>query len=207
MPRLIKFVIPFALSVLFFTLPASAANYALLVGIEEYQDHEHINPFGAAVADAKGVAKALQEAAAFPASNTRVLASDGVAKPTRANIVSALEDIARKVKPEDVVMVMFICHGTEIDKSTYLLPWDSNGANSESLKATALPAATLRAVLSKMRPGALVVVFDMWRDAPRKDGHEIPPQHAEQSTSKRVDVATGCQRRGSDAHVLCVQSR
>ncbi|HVF09333.1 MAG TPA: tetratricopeptide repeat protein, partial [Abditibacteriaceae bacterium] len=176
MQHLSKRLIVLALSLL---LPASAvraANYALLVGIEEYRDQERIRPFDAAVADVRGLGKALQEVASFPAPNVRVLANDADPKPTRANILSQLEQLAGKVKPADVVLIAFISHAVELDKNTYLLPWDSDGASAASLKSSALPAATLQTALAKLRPATLIVAYDMWRENPRRNGGE-PPLH------------------------------
>ena len=67
--------------------PAYGDNHALVIGIDEYQDRNNINPLGAAAKDAKDSLRTLTEVAEFPKANVRLLTSDGENKPTGANIV------------------------------------------------------------------------------------------------------------------------
>ena len=54
------------LCVVLISAPGRAANYALLVGINEYQQKDAINSLAAATADVRGVARTLEEVARFP---------------------------------------------------------------------------------------------------------------------------------------------
>ena len=122
-------------------LPASFAqadNWALLIGIDQYEDTNRINPLGAAAADAHALAKTLQETAGFPTDHVQVLASDGATKPTRTAILNALARLAKNAQPGDTVFVLYSGHGIEVSGVPSLLPFDASVFDDDTLTGTAL---------------------------------------------------------------------
>jgi hypothetical protein len=65
-----------------------------------------------------GFVKALVERLEYPADHVRVLAENGgpgVPSATRENVRTALAAISRQAKPDDVVLVLLIGHGSGMD--------------------------------------------------------------------------------------------
>lgn len=147
-----------------------ADKHALLIGIDVYQDRNRITPLNAASADAKGLAKALEEAAGFPHDNIRVLTSDGDPKPTGVNIRYELAQLRKRVKAGDLVFVAFSGHGIEMNGGSFMLPWDTDAREDETLEATLLPTSDVVKSLQKLPAKALIVAYDMCRSEPRQGG-------------------------------------
>ncbi len=152
--------------------PASARadNWALLIGIDRYEDQGRINALGGAAADARSLKAALVEAANFPDANIRLLVSDGDVKPTRSNILTELARLAQNAAPGDTVFVLYGGHGMEVAGVPYLLPYDTTAFDAESLADSALPVGKFRQRLAQIKARALVLAFDMCRSSPLKTG-------------------------------------
>ncbi len=152
-----------------FAAPQSHADsYALLIGIDTYQNADAINGLAGASNDAKALAQTLEQIGGFPADHVRLLTSDGDTKPTKANIAFELDQLAGEVKPGDLVFVLFSGHGIEQDGATYLVPYDADVRTDTTLRYTALPEADVRAQLSRIPAKGLILAFDMCRSDPRK---------------------------------------
>lgn len=150
-----------------------ADNYALIVGIDQYQQSQQINALAGATNDARALAKTLQDVAGFPAGNIRLLVSGAEPEPTAANITSALTEISRKVRPGDTLYVLYSGHGIDMDGVSYLVPWDADARTEASLQRTVLPTSELRDQLSKVPVKTLVMAFDMCRTDPRKGSRDL----------------------------------
>ena len=95
-------------------LPAKSKRFALVVGVDEYQD-EQISRLSGAGNDAKALADALVRYAGFPADQVILLASDQPQQrqPNRGNILQYLSNL-RGIVPEDgLLVVSFAGHGVE----------------------------------------------------------------------------------------------
>jgi hypothetical protein len=86
-------------------LPAKSKRFALVVGVDEYQD-EQISRLSGATNDAKALAEALVRYAGFPADQVILLASDQPQQrqPNRGNILQYLSNL-RGIVPEDGLLV------------------------------------------------------------------------------------------------------
>jgi uncharacterized caspase-like protein len=157
------------LMVLALLLPGSAAHaeqWALLVGVDHYEDVNHISPLSTADADARALAKVLAEIRGVPATNIQVLTSTGEKKPTRANIIEALSRLASNLKPGDTAFVFFSGHGTQIEGKTYLLPYDFRGRDAFAGVETALATEKISGLLQKATSATIVLGWDMCRNDP-----------------------------------------
>lgn len=145
---------------------AHAEQWALLVGVDQYEDVNHISPLSTADADAKALAKVLTDVRGVPATNIQVLVSSGQRKPTRANIIEALSRLADNLKPGDTAFVFFSGHGTQIDGKTYLLPYDFRGRDAFAGVETALATDKISGLLQRAKSATIVMGWDMCRNDP-----------------------------------------
>ena len=154
---------------------ARADNHALLIGIDEYQDRNNINPLSAAAKDAKDLAKTLIDVADFPAANVHLLTSDGENKPTGANIVFELGQLVKSVKAGDTVFITFSGHGveSEADEVTYLLPYDADARSEATLTRTGVSTAELFKQIKRLPARAVVFALDMCRSDPKKGARDV----------------------------------
>ena len=148
----------------------ASEKWALLIGINDYEDRGHIASLGAADNDARKLKAVLKETLGFPEANITLLVSDGDEKPTRANIVNALAHLSENAKAGDTVFVFYSGHGTEIEGKTYLLPHDFRGQNKFSATETGLEVARFNEMLKQVKAQALVMAWDMCRNNPFPTG-------------------------------------
>ncbi len=137
-------------------------KFALVVGVERYRDI-HIAPLRCAGADAKALAARLRERCGF--HHVTLLVDDGGdGAPDTHTLVSALDELAIEVQPEDLVLVFFSGHGVEVDGAGYLLTLDSIWAHPD---ACSLPLTRLRKAVGRMAARKRVLLLDACRNAPQ----------------------------------------
>lgn len=161
------------LVVLGFCVPLRAEKYALLIGIDDYQQRDFISPLAAAGSDAKSLAKTLIEVGGYDKRNVQLLTSDSALKPTRGQILFELDQLRRKTKPGDIVFIGYSGHGIEQDKVAYLLPYDTDARSDLTLQGTALKNDTFIDALKRLPVKAVILAFDMCRNDPRKAGRAV----------------------------------
>jgi hypothetical protein len=101
--------------------------YALLVGCSDYNDPSIADLGGLPVQDAEALAACLKKNYTFEDQNVQVLKS-----PTRRELVIALDEMSKKVTPEDNVLIFYAGHGHYEDDNDigYWLPKDAEVSNS-----------------------------------------------------------------------------
>ena len=147
---------------------ARADAWALLVGVNEYEDRNHIASLGTADQDAIALKKLLIETMKVPERHIDLLVTDPKAetpKPTRANILDALARLKNNVKTGDTVYVFFSGHGIQIDQIDYLLPYDFRG-NADTGIDTALSEPRFYQLLSQVKARAVILAWDKCRNNP-----------------------------------------
>ncbi len=147
-------------------LPALAEKWALLIGIDQYEDRNRIAALSGAARDARKFKATLTEIVGVPDANIELLVSDGDTKPTRFNIVEALDKLQSNAKAGDTVFVYFSGHGTQLDGKDYLLPFDFNGRSAFTGKETGLAEERFYEQLSKVQARAIVLIWDKCRNDP-----------------------------------------
>ena len=142
-------------------------KWALLIGIDQYRDVDHINGLGGAVADAKALKNVLVSSLGFPddPEHIRLLLN---ADATKSDILGALTRLKASVKEGDLVFVFYAGHGIEVNGAPYLLPYETNAISDEDLTDTALPAAKFQERLRVLKAKMLFLCFDMCRRDPLK---------------------------------------
>jgi len=136
-----------------YSLDEKSANYAVVVGVENYQN---LPPAEFAGRDAKAV-RAHLHALGYPAANI-ILLTDSQATGTK--IKSYVESwLPRNVKPDSKVFFYFSGHGAPDSetKQAYLVPWD---ADSQFLAQTGYPLKRLYQQLNSLKAKEIVVAMD-----------------------------------------------
>lgn len=104
-------------------------KHALLVAIGQYPPTSRIRPI-AAIADLKFL-KATLNSQGFTDKHIQTLIN---AQATKQGIINSLNALARKVKPGDIVLISFGCHGQQIrDQRTIELGKDEDDGYDEAL--------------------------------------------------------------------------
>ena len=103
-------------------------SYALIIGIDKYQNVQSLNY---AVKDAESIQDILVNTFDFPEDNITFLTNEDA---TRQNIIQAFSDITTKAEERDRVLIYFAGHGDTDDlpeggEMGYLLPVDGNNDN------------------------------------------------------------------------------
>src|SRR4051794_1760392 len=88
------------------SLPAGSKRYALVVGVDEYQDTQ-ISKLDGAGNDAKSIVEALVRYAGFPREQVVLLTSDQPVerKPTRGNILRRLSNLRSAMTKDGLLLV------------------------------------------------------------------------------------------------------
>jgi len=142
--------------------------FAILVGVNKYDDTENIRSLVYAVVDVKGIHDILSERKRIPyrKSYIHLLTDDSTKKPTRINIYSSLVIVRKMAGPEDTILFYFSGHGIEEEGESYLLPSDTN---INALTYSAVPIKDIHNELSKSKAKRQVIILDACHSGARKD--------------------------------------
>ncbi len=141
------------------TVPAdvkSPQRYALVIGANDYVD-EQIPDLAACENDAKALHALLVDPkiGLFPRDNVKVLTGKQV---TKRNIIDALDQLARRAGPDDLVLIFFSGHGATDNRSRAY--WVMHDTEVSKLRATALPESDVTELIGEIRTKRLVTFID-----------------------------------------------
>jgi len=143
---------------------ASANTYVIAAGVEKYDDPGIVS-LQFAVADVTSLADLFSQRG-VATENIILLtsaATNFAQRPTRSNVLAALQRVRRKAVAGDTVVFVFSGHGMEVDNQAYLLTVDSS---RELLKDTALPMTLVHEALRGLQADNLLFVIDACRNDP-----------------------------------------
>ena len=149
-------------------LPGSEKRWALIIGIDGYEDPQ-INRLEAASNDAKELAAALISNGGFPRDQVIMLASDGPPRnrPSRGNILRRLSNLQGVVPAEGLLVVAFAGHGIERGGRAYLLPSDAQmSENLALLEETAINVEVIKNWIRHTGVGQVLMIIDACRSDP-----------------------------------------
>jgi hypothetical protein len=149
-------------------LPAKAKRYAVVVGVDKYADPQ-ITTLEGATNDARTLAWALVEHAAFPADQVILMTSDQSADrvPTRGNILGRLYKLAGVVPKDGLLVVAFAGHGIERGGKAFLLPSDTQLSDDiDLLQQTAIGVADIKDKIRRTGVDQVLLVLDACRNDP-----------------------------------------
>jgi hypothetical protein len=148
--------------------PRKAKRFALVIGVDEYQDAQ-ITKLEGASNDAKTLADALMQYSGFPADQVFLYSSDQPPehRPTRGNILRRLSNLRSLVPKDGLLLVSFSGHGIERDGRGYLLPSDAQvNGDLSLLEETAINAEVIRKWIRDMGISQVVMIIDACRNNP-----------------------------------------
>jgi uncharacterized caspase-like protein/tetratricopeptide (TPR) repeat protein len=149
-------------------LPVSAKRWALVIGVDKYQDPQ-ISPLKGSDNDARLIADALVRYAGFPRDQVILLATDQPAErqPTRVNILRRLSNLSTAVPKDGLLLVSFAGHGMERSGQAFLLPSDAQISDQISfLEETAISMNRVKERIKETGVGQVVVLLDACRNDP-----------------------------------------
>lgn len=150
------------------TLPAKAKRWALVIGVDQYQDSQ-ISPLKGAANDARLLSDSLVHYAGFPQDQVVLLATDQPAErqPTRVNILRRLANLSSAVPKDGLLLFSFAGHGMERSNQAYLLPSDAQIADEISfLEDTALSINRIKERIRTMGLLQVMILLDACRNDP-----------------------------------------
>lgn len=158
--------------------PRKAKRFALVIGVDEYQDTQ-IGKLEGASNDAKMLADALVHYAGFPSDQVILFTRDQPPdrRPTRGNILRRLSNLRTIVPKDGLLLVSFAGHGMERDGRAYLLPADAQvNGDLALLEETAINADVIRNWIHQTGIGQVVMILDACRNNPSEGrGDAIKP--------------------------------
>lgn len=103
-------------------------RWALIIGIGEYERKDDLNSLRYAVKDANAIRDALVDPQTGTFLDDHVILVTNLTpdKPTRDKIFSSLETFRKELKPDETLLIFFSGHGSTIEETAYLLPYNAN---------------------------------------------------------------------------------
>lgn len=164
----------------------SGNRWAVLVGINRYEDKANYGQLQVCVKDVEATGEQLI-AGGFSADRIRLLTDHTGEAPTRANILTALKAVADATEPDDLLVLYYSGHGDEASGESYLIPRDGRRL---TLRDTAIPVSRVKEILEEAPANAKIIVLDACHS-----GADIPgkaPKPMSEAFIRRVfDQAEG----------------
>ncbi|MGH8693757.1 MAG: SUMF1/EgtB/PvdO family nonheme iron enzyme [Burkholderiales bacterium] len=130
--------------------PGKAKRYALLVGVNSYDDPQ-ITPLAGPSNDVRSLEDSLVQYGGFDRDRIVRLSTDqpdANRKPTRGNILRSLSNVLKAVPSDGLLVLAFSCHGVERDGRAFLLPSDAQvNYDISLLENTSLEVATIKKMI------------------------------------------------------------
>jgi len=159
------------LMLLCLTSTSIADTWALLVGINDYQD-SRISDLNYTVNDVTRFRDVLidKDACAVPKDKVYLMTNNSIGDelPTNTNVIFRLENLVSRIKPEDTFIFYFSGHGMMRDGKQYLLTINSDSRSLTTLAASAIPQDTIHELLNKVKAHQVLVILDSCRNDPEK---------------------------------------
>ena len=107
-------------------LPSQNKRWALLIGVDRYED-SNIGPLRGAANDANSLKDVLIRYAGFPQDQVIVLSTNEPPErqPTRKNILKRLSNLSGLIPKDGLLLVSFAGHGIDRNGRAFLIPADA----------------------------------------------------------------------------------
>jgi formylglycine-generating enzyme required for sulfatase activity len=161
----------------FRSLPSEDKRWALLIGVDRYEDRQ-LGGLDGASNDARSLAKLLVERSGFRQDHIVVLASGEAEtrRPTRSEILFRLGNILQQVPPDGLLLLSFSGHGMERGGRAFLLPADARLSDApEILQQVSLDVEVLRQIIARRGIQQVLVLLDACRNDPGGRADSVNP--------------------------------
>jgi hypothetical protein len=138
---------------------AFESGHALLIGVGSYQYVPHLN-VPVTAADARAMAEVLHNPSlcGYPPEHVTLLHD---ASATRDSILTALDQLAGRVQPDDTVLLFYCGHGDYGDDGTYYLTTnDTRVTNNKVSSRSGVSQQELLGKLKAVRAKRAVLIFN-----------------------------------------------
>ncbi|HEX8187209.1 MAG TPA: caspase family protein [Pyrinomonadaceae bacterium] len=149
-------------------LPAEAKRWALIIGVDHYDD-EGISGLNGASNDARSLRDALVEFAGFAGEQVILLSSEQPSsrRPTQRNILRFLTNLRGLVPRDGLLLVSFAGHGIERGGHAYLLPSDAELSNDIAmLEETSVSVERMKETIRATGVRQVILLLDACRNDP-----------------------------------------
>jgi Flp pilus assembly protein TadD len=149
-------------------LPLSAKRFALIIGVDQYDDTQ-INRLEGAANDAKALSDALNRFCGFPKDQIVLLTNEEPRerRPTRGNILRKLSNLRGVIPRDGLLLISFAGHGIEREGRAFLLPTDAQlSTDLALLEETAINVETIRNWIRQTGVSQVVILLDACRNNP-----------------------------------------
>ncbi|MCK4315032.1 MAG: caspase family protein, partial [Anaerolineae bacterium] len=138
------------------TYHGTGIPWAVLVGVNEYEDSANYGQLQVCVKDVEAIHKQLV-AGGFDPARIRLLTDQTGELPTKANILVALKAVADATEPDDLLLFYYSGHGDEAGGESYLVARDGRRL---VLGDTAVPLSRVREIVEGAPARAKIIVLD-----------------------------------------------
>lgn len=171
---------------------AAQRRYAVLIGVDVYEDTHALPTLKYCAADCKLLQQALGRAGGFPAEHVLPITGESGRSdhlPRRSNIIAQLRAWAQRPEEDDLFLVVFCGHAREVDGSVYLLPGDARVAE---LELTGLPVSFIMATLKGCPARSKLLFLDACHSGSGRDSTVMSEAFAGQLRAEGVTVLSAC---------------
>ena len=161
-------------------LPAQTKRWALLIGVDQYED-SNITPLRGAANDAHSLRETLVKYAGFPADQVIVLTTSEPAErqPTRTNILKRLSNLASLVPKDGLLLISFAGHGIDRQGHGFLIPSDATLTEDLGLlEETAVSVNHIKQRIRDIGVQQVVILLDACRSYPTGRSNTANPLSA-----------------------------
>jgi predicted transposase YbfD/YdcC len=140
------------------SLPTKGKRWALVVGVDNYGLQGAVN-------DARALRNVLIRYAGFPEDQVITLTTgDPDNPPTRNNILSELDKLARSVPADGLFLFSFSGHGKTVENDAYLIPSDGRMSNSKrAMIDFSIDVTRIGEALAEMKFKQVIILIDACR--------------------------------------------
>ena len=138
------------------SLYGTGNHWALLVGVNEYEDKLNYGRLHVCVKDVHTTHKQLMTGG-FDLARIRLLTDDTPKLPTRGNILVALKAIADATEPDDLLLFYYSGHGDEDNGNSYLI---ARNGKRLAMSDTAVQVSRVQNIMGQAPARAKVIILD-----------------------------------------------
>lgn len=131
-------------------------RWAVLVGVNHYEDWQNYGPLAVCVNDVKAIQQALI-AGGYEPERIQLLTDEGPEQPTRGNILSTLQAVASATEPNDSLLFYYSGHGSAFGNTSYLVAKDGR---FNVLGDTAVSVTRIKEIMNNAPARAKAIVLD-----------------------------------------------
>src|SRR5262249_25397617 len=181
-----------------YTLPGACGSmtqqrrYAILIGVDGYEDRQAIPALKYCTADCKLLQRALLRAGGFEPDNVLLMVDDASSSeylPRRNNIIGQLLSWAQRPAKGDLFLVVFCGHAREIDGKVYLLPADARATN---LPLTGLPVEVILSALQESLAQSKLLFLGACHSGAGRDLGLMTPSFVDQLRAEGITILSAC---------------